>query len=41
MKLQSSDNLTSWTDLATVPSVTVNLVGPKKFFRFQALPPAP
>jgi phosphodiesterase/alkaline phosphatase D-like protein/2',3'-cyclic-nucleotide 2'-phosphodiesterase (5'-nucleotidase family) len=41
MKLQSSDNLTSWTDLATVPSVTVNLVGPKKFFRFQAVPPTP
>lgn len=41
MKLQSSDDLASWSDLATVPGVTVNLVGPKKFFRFQAVPPTP
>lgn len=39
MKLQSSDNLGSWTDVAVVPDVQINLNGPKKFFRFQAVAP--
>jgi len=41
MKLQSSDNLTSWTDISTVPNVNVNVSGSKKFFRFQAVLPNP
>ena len=39
MKLQSSDNLSSWTDEVVVPNVQINLSGPKKFFRFQAVVP--
>jgi hypothetical protein len=39
MKLQSSDNLSSWTDEVVVPNVQINLSGPKKFFRFQAVGP--
>ena len=37
MKLQSSDNLDIWTDVAVVPDVQINLSGPNRFFRFQAV----
>lgn len=39
MKLQSSDNLSTWTDEAVVQNVQIDLSGPKKFFRFQAVAP--
>jgi hypothetical protein len=39
MKLQSSDNLSTWTDEVVVQNVQIDLSGPKKFFRFQAVVP--
>jgi 2',3'-cyclic-nucleotide 2'-phosphodiesterase (5'-nucleotidase family) len=36
MKLQSSDDLETWTDEATVENVEIDLSGGKRFFRFQA-----
>jgi hypothetical protein len=36
LKLQSSDDMETWSDTAVVPNVEVNLTTPLKFYRFQA-----